>query len=94
MNDAAQQVFRQQTARDFTDLIVDQFDEMVERSADRPMVCCLSIHPYIVGQPYRIRALRSAFKHIVGHPLRDRVWFTRGDAIADYCRSLPPGLIP
>jgi peptidoglycan/xylan/chitin deacetylase (PgdA/CDA1 family) len=94
MNDAAQQVFRQQTARDFTDLIVDQFDEMVEKSAERPMVCCLSIHPYIVGQPYRIRALRRAFKHIVEHPLRDRVWFTRGDAIADYCLSLPPGLIP
>lgn len=94
MNDAAQQVFRQQTARDFTDLVVDQFDEMVEKSAERPMVCCLSIHPYIVGQPYRIRALRRAFQHIVGHKLRDRVWFTRGNDIADYCLSLDPKLIP
>ena len=94
MNDAAALIFRQQTARDFADLVVDQFDEMVERSADRPMVFCLSIHPYIVGQPYRIRALRRAFQHIVEHKLRDRVWFTRGNEIADYCLSLDPKLIP
>jgi hypothetical protein len=93
VNDAAALIFRQQTARDFTDLIVDQFDEMVERSAERPMVFCLSIHPYIVGQPYRIRALRRAFQHIVEHKLKDRVWFTRGNEIADYCLSLDPKLI-
>jgi allantoinase len=94
MNDAAALVFRQQTAREFADLIVDQFDEMVERCADRPMVFCLSVHPYIVGQPYRIRALRRAFQHILGHKQRDRVWFTRGNEIADYCLGLEPGIIP
>jgi hypothetical protein len=28
------------------------------------------------------------------HKLKDRVWFTRGNEIAEYCATLPPGLIP
>jgi peptidoglycan/xylan/chitin deacetylase (PgdA/CDA1 family) len=94
LNDAASLIFRQHTGRQFAQLITDQFDEMVERSADRPMVYCLSLHPYICGQPHRIRALRDAFKYITEHKHRDRVWFTRGDELADYCYSLPEGLIP
>lgn len=94
LNDAGALVWRQHTGREFADMIVDQFDEMIERSADRPLVFCLSLHPYIVGQPHRIRPLREAFRHMVSHPLRERVWWTRGDALADYCYSLAPGLIP
>jgi allantoinase len=94
LNDAGALIFRQHSGRDFADMIVDQFDEMVERCEVRPLVYCLSLHPYIVGQPYRIRALRQALRHIVNHHLVDRVWFTRGNELADYCYSLPPGLIP
>jgi len=94
LNDAGALIWRQHNGREFADMITDQFDEMVERSADRPMVYCLSLHPYICGQPYRIRALRDAFRHIMGHKLLDRVWFTRGNELADYCYTLPEGLIP
>jgi allantoinase len=94
LNDAGALIWRQHTGREFADMIVDQFDEMIERSADRPLVFSLSLHPYIVGQPQRIRPLREAFRHIMNHPLRDRIWFTRGDELADYCYGLAPGLIP
>jgi peptidoglycan/xylan/chitin deacetylase (PgdA/CDA1 family) len=94
LNDAGALIWRQHTGREFADMVTDQFDEMVERCEDRPLVFCLALHPYIMGQPYRIRALRQAFQHIMDHKLKDRVWFTRGNEIAEYCATLPPGLIP
>jgi allantoinase len=94
LNDAGALIWRQHTGREFADMIVDQFDEMIERCRERPLVYCLSLHPYVCGQPYRVRALRDAFKHITTHKLVDRVWFTRGDELADYCHSLPDGVIP
>lgn len=47
----------------------------------------------IVGQPYRLRALRRALQHIVNHPLRDQVWFTRPGDIYTHCANLPEGVM-
>jgi hypothetical protein len=45
----------------------------------------------IVGQPYRLRALREALEHIANHPQKDKVWFTRPSDIYDHCAALPAG---
>ena len=58
------------------------------------LVFAVSLHGFIVGQPFRLRPLRQAIRHCVGHAHKDRVWFTRAGDIAKYCVSLPPGLIP
>ncbi|MNU11238.1 hypothetical protein D3C72_2589290 [compost metagenome] len=42
----------------------------------------------IVGQPYRLRALRRALKYMAEHPQRHKVWFTRPGEIYDHCASL------
>ena len=94
LNDIGQAVFRHQTPREFADMMVDQFDEMVRQSVDRPLVCCVSLHSYIASQPFRLAPLRKALKHIVEHQDRDRVWFTNSDEIADYCCAMQPGIIP
>jgi allantoinase len=94
LNDIGQIVQRQHNAREFADMIVDQFDEMIRQCDAQPLVCVVSLHTYIVGQPFRLGPLRRALEHIVRHPQRDRVWFTRADAIADFCYALPPGVIP
>jgi allantoinase len=57
-------------------------------------VFALSLHGFIVGQPFRLRPLRQAIKHCVQHKRNDRVWFTRAGDIAKYCFSLPKGTIP
>ncbi|MFM7421974.1 MAG: polysaccharide deacetylase family protein, partial [Alphaproteobacteria bacterium] len=41
LNDSPVMVFRQQAARDFADMVVDQFDEMLDRSRDMPLVCSI-----------------------------------------------------
>ena len=94
LNDIGQLIQRQHTPGEFADMIVDQFDEMVRRSVDQPLVCALSLHTFIAGQPFRIPPLRRALKHIVEHAQKDRVWFTRADAISDHCYGMQPGLIP
>ncbi|MCC6779958.1 MAG: polysaccharide deacetylase family protein [Hyphomicrobiales bacterium] len=94
LNDIGQVVQRQHNARELADMIVDQFDEMVRQCEAQPLVCVVSLHTYIVGQPFRLGPLRRALEHIVRHPQRERVWFTRADAIADFCYGLPPGTIP
>ncbi|HEX4329410.1 MAG TPA: polysaccharide deacetylase family protein [Burkholderiales bacterium] len=93
-NDAGHQVGRDHTGREFADMIVDQFEEMLEECVVRPLVCPLSLHGFIVGQPFRFRPLKQAIAHCVNHKHADRVWFTRAGDIADYCMKMAPGVIP
>jgi allantoinase len=94
INDTLTPIRRHQSARDFADMVVDQFDEMVEQCLEQPLVCAVALHPFAIGQPFRLRPLRQALKHCVEHKYRERVWMTRPGAIADYCCALPPGVIP
>ena len=94
INDSPVIVHRQHSAREFCDMMVDQFDWMIEECKRRPLVCNISIHPYVFGQPFRMQPLLAAFKHCVGHKLKDRVWFCRPCDIAEYCYTLPPGIVP
>lgn len=41
----------------------------------------IALHPYLVGQPYRLRHLRRALNHIVRQ--RERLWITTPGAICD-----------
>ncbi len=69
--------------RDFEAMIVDQFDELLHQSAKRPLLCSIVLHPFVVGQPYRLRALRRALTHVMAH--RDDLWITSPGEIAGYC---------
>jgi allantoinase len=60
--------------------------------AKYPLVCAVSVHLFIIGQPLRLRAFRDAIRHILRH--RDRLWITTPGEIARYCESLPKGTIP
>jgi hypothetical protein len=94
LNDSQQNIHRKHSAREFCDMVVDQFEEMIEECARRPLVLNVSVHPYVFGQPYRFRPLKLALKHMLAHKLADRMWLCKPCEIADYCYSLPPGIIP
>lgn len=81
LNDIPMMVARQMDGRDFADLVIDNFDEMLEQSVHQPLVMGLALHPYLVGQPYRLRHLRRALNHIVRQ--RERLWITTPGAICD-----------
>lgn len=69
-------------AAPFADMIVDTFDEMVEQSKRQPLVYGISLHAFIVGQPYRLRHLRRALEHVCRQ--RDRIWLTTAGGVADH----------
>mgnify|MGYP003353297526 FL=1 len=92
VNDIPAIVARKMNADAFADMIVDNFDEMLEQSSDGPLVMGIALHPYLVGQPYRLRHLRRALQHIAAQP--NGVWLTRAGDIAAHCLKLPEGTVP
>ncbi len=92
LNDMGTNVLRDHTGQEFAEMIIDQFDEMLDQSCKQPLVMAVALHPFICGQPFRLRALRRALRHCVERA-GDRVWFTRADSIAEYCFSLPDGVL-
>lgn len=94
LNDAQVVIHRQQDASDFCDMVVDQFDEMIEECERRPLVMNVSVHTYVFGHPFRLRRLRLALRHCREHPRAARAWWTRPRDICLHCEALPPGVIP
>jgi peptidoglycan/xylan/chitin deacetylase (PgdA/CDA1 family) len=94
INDSPQVLVRHHTAEEFAAMIVHQFEEMLHQSQKQPLVLGIALHTMIVGQPHRLHVLRKALQHIVNHPQRDQVWFTRPCEIYDHCMTLPDGIIP
>ncbi|TVP73995.1 MAG: polysaccharide deacetylase [Rhodobacteraceae bacterium] len=85
VNDIPSIVARKDGAAQFADMIVDNFDEMLLQARSQPLVMGIALHPYLVGQPYRLRHLRRALAHIVAH--RDQIWLTKAGDIFEYCKS-------
>ncbi|HEX9397962.1 MAG TPA: polysaccharide deacetylase family protein [Burkholderiales bacterium] len=85
LNDIPMIIARQMDARDFANMIVDNFDEMLRQSKDQPLVMGIALHPYIVGQPYRLLHLRRALKHIVK---AKKAWLTTPGKICGVVSAL------
>ncbi len=59
----------------------DQFDRLYEEGAESGRVLCIPLHPFLVGQPHRIKYLDQTLDYIMSH---DGVWQTTADEIAEY----------
>lgn len=93
-NDYVSVIHLRQDAPVYGDVVLRQYEEMLEQSVERPLVLALSLHTFIMGQPHRLKVLRDIFRRITEHEHFDRVWLTTPGAIADHCIGLKPGLIP
>ena len=91
LNDSPAQVFRHHTGREFEEMIIDHFDEMLVQSRKYPLVFNIVLHPFVIGQPFRLHALRRALTRILEH--RDELWLTTPGGIADHIASLPEGTV-
>jgi allantoinase len=88
LNDSPVMVFRQEAVANFEKMIIDQFDEMLLQSRKWSLVYSLVIHPFIIGQPFRLRALRRALAHIVKS--RDDLWITTPGSVAAHFEKVVP----
>ena len=85
VNDIPAIAARKDGADYFAAMIVDAFDEMLEQSRGQPLVMGIALHPYLVGQPHRLRHLRRALAHVASR--REQIWLTRSGDIHDACAS-------
>lgn len=80
LNDAV--LYRYDTeGAEFARMIRDHFETVWREGAEQPRVMCIALHPYIVGQPHRIRHLERALSEILA---RDGVWLATGLEIAEW----------
>jgi peptidoglycan/xylan/chitin deacetylase (PgdA/CDA1 family) len=90
LNDIPMIIARQMDAKDFATMVIDNADEMLEQARRQPLVMGLALHPYIVGQPYRLRHLRRALAHLAGLRDRGEIWFTTPGEICRHMEQLEP----
>jgi len=81
MDDHTILVQNHHTENDFRDQLCDQFDLLYRESATRGgRIMAISLHPWVIGQPYRIGALEEALAHMMRHK---GVWAATGSEILD-----------
>ncbi len=75
LNDSSTIVGRQASAREFAEMIVDEFDEQLLAAHEQPLVMSIVLHSFISGVPFRLRALTRALQHVAA--AGDSVWLTQ-----------------
>jgi peptidoglycan/xylan/chitin deacetylase (PgdA/CDA1 family) len=81
MDDHTILVQNHHTENDFRDQLCDQFDLLYRESATQGgRIMAISLHPWVIGQPYRIGALEEALAHMMRHK---GVWAATGSEILD-----------
>jgi peptidoglycan/xylan/chitin deacetylase (PgdA/CDA1 family) len=93
VNDIPSVVARKGGGDAFARMILDDFEERLRQTRDGlPQVMGIALHPYIIGQPHRLRHLRRALAAIAAE--RGRIWITTAGAVFDHAAGLPDGLVP
>jgi peptidoglycan/xylan/chitin deacetylase (PgdA/CDA1 family) len=92
LNDIPMVVARHMDGKDFAQLIVDNLDEMLEQARTLPLVMGIALHPYIVGQPYRLRHLRRALQRVAAERDRGALWLSTPGAICAHAMAVAPSM--
>lgn len=75
LNDSTSMIGRNVGAREFADMIIDEFDQMRQAAQDQPLVMSIVVHSFISGAPFRLRQFVRALEHLARND--QDVWFTQ-----------------
>jgi hypothetical protein len=67
------------TTRDGVDILRLCFDQLIAEGATTGRIMNVGLHPHVIGQPYRIAALREFIEYIKG---QSRVWSPTREVVA------------
>ncbi len=81
LSDLPMMVVHQHESRVWLERVTDQFDRLYQEGATQPRVMSMSVHPYIMGTPHRIKYFEAAYDHMLKH---ENVWFTTAEEIYDW----------
>ncbi len=81
LNDIAMMIVQHHESPYFLQRCIDTFDRLHAEGAQRAKVMAIAIHPYISGQPHRIKYLESVYEYIARH---EGVLHWNGEEILDW----------
>ncbi len=67
LNDIPMMLVQHHESAYFTTRCIDSFDRLYAEGASRAKIMAIAIHPYISGQPHRIKYLEAVYDHIARH---------------------------
>jgi peptidoglycan/xylan/chitin deacetylase (PgdA/CDA1 family) len=71
----------------YAELLQESFEALYRDGANSGRLLVLNLHPWLIGQPFRIRYLGEALRKIVR---RQGVWCATGSEIIEWFRRHPP----
>ena len=87
LDDVGAMANRKVTVHRYADLLKESFDRLYQDGAINGRLLGLNLHPWLIGQPFRIKYLDDALGYMTGH---SQVWPAAGEAIVDWFRENPP----
>jgi peptidoglycan/xylan/chitin deacetylase (PgdA/CDA1 family) len=86
-NDITMMIVQHHEAPYWARKCIDTFDRYYHEGEHRAKVMAIAIHPYVSGQPFRIKYLEEVYEYMNGFP---GVLHWNGEEILEWYRSLHP----
>jgi allantoinase len=84
LNDIPMMLVQHHESGYFTQRCIDSFERLYQEGAERAKIMAIAIHPYISGQPHRIKYLEAVYDHIARYA---GVLHWNGTEILDWYRA-------
>ena len=81
LNDFATFFRRGMSVDETVQVFKDQFDVLYREGRHTGMLMTVGLHPHVIGQPYRVRALEEFLAYVKRF---DDVWFPKREEIAEW----------
>jgi allantoinase len=75
---------RKITVKNYAKMLIDAFDRMYLDGLDNGRLLVLNLHPWLIGQPFRIGYLEKALAHVRS---KKGVWAATGSEIIEWYRE-------
>ncbi len=84
LSDLPMMVVHQHQSEVWLQRAIDQFDCLYQEGAEQPRIMCMSVHPYIMGAPHRIKYFEAVYDYMLK---KKDVWFATPDEIYDWFKE-------
>jgi peptidoglycan/xylan/chitin deacetylase (PgdA/CDA1 family) len=74
----------------YVQMVKESFDTIYQEGEENGRLMVLNLHPWLIGQPFRIRYLNDALDYVTSH---QGVWAATGSEVVEWYLRNPPGCL-